>query len=48
MPAGPLLIDAHGGSEASSLHLMTDLIFIGIIVLFFAASALYARLCEKM
>jgi len=28
--------------------LMTDLIYIGIVVLFFAASGLYARACEKL
>jgi len=27
---------------------MTDLIYIGITVLFFLVSALYVRLCEKM
>jgi len=27
---------------------MTDLIYIGITVLFFVVSALYVRLCEKM
>jgi hypothetical protein len=28
--------------------LMTDLIYIGIVVLFFAVSGLYARACEKL
>lgn len=28
--------------------IMTDLIYIGIVVVFFAVSVFYARLCEKM
>jgi len=27
---------------------MTDLIYIGVVVLFFVVSAWYARACEKM
>jgi len=27
---------------------MADLIFIGVMVVFFVVSALYVRLCEKM
>jgi len=27
---------------------MMDLIFIGVVVLFFVVSGLYVRLCEKM
>jgi hypothetical protein len=28
--------------------IMTDLIYIGIVVLFFVVSGVYVRLCEKM
>jgi hypothetical protein len=29
-------------------RLMTDIIYIGIVVLFFAAGGLYARVCAKL
>ena len=29
-------------------RIMTDLIYIGVVVLFFVVSGLYIRLCEKM
>ena len=32
------------GNETS----MTDIIYIGVVVLFFAASGLYVRFCEKL
>ena len=35
------------GSTKKS-QIMTDLIYIGITVLFFVVSGLYVRLCEKM
>jgi hypothetical protein len=29
-------------------NFMADLIYVGVVVLFFAVSALYVRLCERM
>jgi hypothetical protein len=50
----PLFITCRNNALAAS-HckrkkqlLMTDLIYIGIVVLFFAASGLYVRACEKL
>ena len=35
-------------SEPIEWKLMTDLIYIGVVVLFFVASGLYARFCERL
>ena len=54
MPLASLLITGHNLEVAASRHkrkerlLMTDLIYIGIVVLFFGVGWLYVRACEKL
>jgi hypothetical protein len=35
-------------SEPTEWKLMTDLIYIGVVALFFVAGGLYARFCERL
>jgi len=45
--SGARLINA-AANVRSSLDIMSDLIFVGIVAAFFLVSGLYVRFCEKL
>jgi hypothetical protein len=44
----PQLRTCRRSQESIESKLMTDLVYIGVVVLFFVVSGLYVRACEKM